>query len=111
MASHNESYRAGELKGQTEEKAKQMAGSVGDKAREAKDWTGQTAQAAKEKAGQTAQAAKEKGSEATQKTGETTKAGPGILQQTGDQVKQMATTAADAVKSTLGMGKNEDIKK
>ncbi|KAL5575665.1 hypothetical protein UlMin_017364 [Ulmus minor] len=90
MASHTDSYNAGVVKGQTEEKAKQMIGSVGDKAQEAKEWTVQTAQAAKEKAEQATEPKKE----------------PGILQQTGEQVKQMAIGATDAVKSTLGVGKN-----
>ncbi|KAK9941361.1 hypothetical protein M0R45_017967 [Rubus argutus] len=49
MASHRQSYRAGEAKGQTEEKTNQMMESLGEKAQSAKDKTYQAAQTDKEK--------------------------------------------------------------
>ncbi|KAG4947888.1 hypothetical protein JHK82_041059 [Glycine max] len=56
MASHRQSYEAGQTKGRTEEKTNQMMGNNGEKTQEiaqaAKDKTQQTAQAAKEKAQQ-----------------------------------------------------------
>ncbi|XLU29210.1 hypothetical protein S245_065276, partial [Arachis hypogaea] len=77
MASHDQSFKAGEAKGQTQdnrfsffgrdyqllmvqEKTNQMMRNIGDKAQSAKDKTAQTAQAAKDKTQQAAQAAKER---------------------------------------------------
>ncbi|KAK1577474.1 hypothetical protein Q3G72_022068 [Acer saccharum] len=128
MASHNTSYKAGEAKGQAQEKTNQMMDKTAQTAQAAKDKTFQTAEAAKDKTVQTAQAAKEKATQTGQavkdKTSETadatkkksqetgqvardsTEAGKektgGILSQTGDQVKSMAQGAADAVKHTFG---------
>ncbi|XP_057732993.1 late embryogenesis abundant protein 2-like [Arachis stenosperma] len=59
MASHDQSFKAGEAKGQTQEKSNQMMSNIGDKAQAAKDKTAQTTQAAKDKTQQAAQAAKE----------------------------------------------------
>nr|XP_025621462.1 late embryogenesis abundant protein 2 [Arachis hypogaea] len=59
MASHDQSFKAGEAKGQTQEKSNQMMSNIGDKAQGAKDKTAHTAQAAKDKTQQAAQAAKE----------------------------------------------------
>ncbi|KAD6794560.1 hypothetical protein R6Q59_021463 [Mikania micrantha] len=79
MASHNQSYRADEDKGQAEEKAGQM-----------KDSTAGHLSAAKEKA----EAGKKKTS--------------GVMQRTTEQVMSMAQGAADKVKQTFGLMAEED---
>ncbi|WP_113444464.1 hypothetical protein, partial [Escherichia coli] len=74
MASHNQSYKAGEAKGQTEEKTNQMMDPAKETAQAARDKAAQTAQAAKDKAGQAGQAAKEKAAQAAQAAKETEQA-------------------------------------
>ncbi|KAL2338127.1 hypothetical protein Fmac_012573 [Flemingia macrophylla] len=92
MASHDQSYRAGEAKGRTEEKANQTMGNVGQKAQEAKEKTKGAAQGAKEKA---------------QEKSRKDNAG-GFLQKTGEKVKEVAHSATEAVKHTFGMAPQTD---
>ncbi|KAK2651525.1 hypothetical protein Ddye_011381 [Dipteronia dyeriana] len=66
MASHNQSYKAGEAKGQTEEKANQTIDTAKEKAQAAKDKASQTAQEAKDKTYQAAESAKDKAAQAAQ---------------------------------------------
>ncbi|KAM1098895.1 hypothetical protein TB2_005428 [Malus domestica] len=47
MASHRQTYRAGEAKGQAQEKTNQVMYTIGQKGQEVKDNTHETAQAAK----------------------------------------------------------------
>ncbi|KAJ4771734.1 hypothetical protein LUZ62_064712 [Rhynchospora pubera] len=116
MASQQEvNYRAGETKGRTEEKTGHMM----EKGREAVDATKEKANHAKDKTAEATQAAKERAQEGTDKTGsyigEKTEAAKqktgGILQQAGEQVKNVAVGAKEAVKNTLGMGENKDNEK
>ncbi|KAG6792267.1 hypothetical protein POTOM_001411 [Populus tomentosa] len=121
MASHEQSYRAGESHGRAEllpeqEKTGRVTGNMKEKAREVKDKTCETAQQAKEKAGQKAQEAREKTAETTesakQKTQEGKESSKGVMQQTGEKVMKMAESAKDTVKQSLGMGgpgEDEDI--
>uniref|UniRef100_A0A0A0K6E1 Uncharacterized protein n=2 Tax=Cucumis sativus TaxID=3659 RepID=A0A0A0K6E1_CUCSA len=116
MASHNQSYRAGETKGRAEEKTNQAMGAMGEKAREAKEKTYETGRAAREKAHGAADSTKEWASDAAQTGREKAQAGKettgGILEQTGEKVKSMAQGAAEAVKSTFGMAQHdEDVDK
>ncbi|KAI3775031.1 hypothetical protein L1987_49599 [Smallanthus sonchifolius] len=94
-ASYNQSYRAGEAKGQAEEKTGQMM----DKARKTKDQTGSylsdKAGAAKEKAAQMGQSTKETAEARKEETG-------GVMKRTTEQVKSMAQGAADKVKQEFG---------
>lgn len=131
MASHDQSFRAGEATGRAEvyknslfislflalfifnelliingtcgfqEKGDRATETVKEKGREAKDRTNQTAQQAKEKTGEAAESTKEKASEGKEKT-------KGVFQQTGEKVKQVAQSAADTVKTTLGLGQHRD---
>ncbi|KAF8406966.1 hypothetical protein HHK36_006087 [Tetracentron sinense] len=106
MASHDKNYSAGEAKGQAQVKVDQMMGKgreatkiAKDGANTAKDKVVDTAEATRgqaQSAGKTAVPAKDK-------TG-------GLLQQTGDQVMNMAMGATDAVKHTLGIGCTEPVK-
>ncbi|GKV35811.1 hypothetical protein SLEP1_g44023 [Rubroshorea leprosula] len=111
MASQDQGFRAGEAKGRTEEKTNQTMDSMREKAEAAKNKTyesaeaaknktTETVEAAKDKSYETAEAAKEKAHEGKEKTG-------GVLQKTGEQMRNMAHGAADAVKHTFGMA-NED---
>lgn len=145
MASHEQSYRAGESHGRAEvyisydqfifringsnfpdwllmyllpeqEKTGRVTGSIKEKAREVKDKTYETAQQAKEKAAQTAQEAREKTAETTESAKQKAQEGKdnskGVMQQTGEKVMQMAESAKDTVKQTLGIGgpgEDEDI--
>ncbi|XP_050133767.1 late embryogenesis abundant protein 7 isoform X2 [Malus sylvestris] len=114
MASQDQrqSYRAGEAKGQAQEKTNQVMGTVGNKAQEERNKAAEKAEQAKEKAWETKETAQQKAEEAAQKTKETAQYGKekasGIMQQTGEQMKHMAQGAADAVKGTFGLGKNDD---
>lgn len=101
MASHDQSFRAGEAKGQAQEKTNQTMDSMKGKAEAAKNKTYATAEAAKDKTKETADAARDKAYEGKEKTG-------GILQKTGEQMKNMAHNAADAVKNTFGMANEDD---
>ncbi|KAI3525111.1 hypothetical protein L1887_03783 [Cichorium endivia] len=85
MASQNQRYRAGEAKGQAEEKTQQTGSYVSEKAGGAKEKASQMGQSMKE----TAEAGKEKSG--------------GLMQRTGEQVKNMAQGAADKVKQSFGM--------
>ncbi|KAL8520559.1 hypothetical protein ACS0TY_011186 [Phlomoides rotata] len=73
--------------------------------------TGSYTGAAKDKALRTAEATKKKAGHMVESGKETSQAGKektwGILQQTGEQVKGMAT---DAVKRTVGMAEEEENK-
>ncbi|KAI3773404.1 hypothetical protein L1987_47931 [Smallanthus sonchifolius] len=127
MASQESQFRAGEAKGQAEEKTGQVMGNIRDKAQQGKDKTSETAGSAwnktkestdqtgsyvSEKASQMSKATKDKASDMAQSTKETAQAGKektgGMMQRTGEKVKGMAQGAADAVKSTFGMGGDED---
>ncbi|KAL1330357.1 hypothetical protein HN51_047591 [Arachis hypogaea] len=84
MSSAQQSYNAGQAKAQTEasfQAAKDSASAAADKAQAAYNTTGQAREENKEEAA-------------------------GFLQQTGEQVKNMAQGAVDTVKHTLGMDKN-----
>nr|XP_043626197.1 late embryogenesis abundant protein Dc3-like [Erigeron canadensis] len=89
MASQKQSYRAGEAKGQAEEKTRQTK----DDTATAKDKATQMGRSTKE----TTEAGKEK-------------TGGGVIQRTSEQVKNMAQGAAEKVKlDTFGMaGNGED---
>uniref|UniRef100_A0A9I9DT19 Uncharacterized protein n=1 Tax=Cucumis melo TaxID=3656 RepID=A0A9I9DT19_CUCME len=112
MASHNQSYRAGETKGRAEEKTNQAMGTMGEKAREAKEKTYETGRAVKDKAHGAADSTKEWASDTAQAGREKAQTGKettgGILEQTGEKVKSMAQGAAEAVKSTFGMASQND---
>lgn len=134
MASRDQQYRAGQAKGQAEEKTNQMLGNVKDKAQQSKDQTSDTmgsawdktkeskdqtgsymsdkAGQAKDKASQMGQATKDKASDMARSTKETAEAGKdetgGMMQRTGETVKNMAAGATEVVKNTLGMGGNEE---
>ncbi|KAK0594922.1 hypothetical protein LWI29_001824 [Acer saccharum] len=75
MASHNQSYKAGEPKGQAPQaNVKSLNMCVKQEtAQAAKDKTSQTAEGAKDKAGQTGQAAKDKAGQAAKETGQAAK--------------------------------------
>ncbi|OMO54279.1 hypothetical protein CCACVL1_27926 [Corchorus capsularis] len=116
MASHKQTYQAGQAEGRARERGEQMKDNIKDKAEAAKQKTFEAAQQAKDKTFQTSQAAKDKTQESGHATGE--KAGEareksaGILQQTGEKMRNMATGAADAVKHTFGMAdqaEDEDV--
>ncbi|KAG4983183.1 hypothetical protein AAZX31_10G124500 [Glycine max] len=87
MSSAQQNFNAGQTQGQTQVKAeefvqstKETASAATDKANAAANTTGQTAQQNKDESA-------------------------GFLQQTGEQVKNMAQGAVDSVKHTLGMDK------
>ncbi|KAG4909770.1 hypothetical protein JHK87_055886 [Glycine soja] len=87
MSSAQQNFNAGQTQGQTQAKAehfvqstKETASAAADKASAASNTTGQTVQQNKEESA-------------------------GFLQQTGEQVKNMAQGAVDSVKHTLGMDK------
>ncbi|KAL5138393.1 Late embryogenesis abundant protein 2 [Glycine soja] len=91
MSSAQQNFNAGQTQGQTQVKAeefvqstKETASAATDKANAAANTTGQTAQQNKDESA-------------------------GFLQQTGEQVKNMAQGAVDSVKHTLGMDKNHKI--
>ncbi|PKI48517.1 hypothetical protein CRG98_031139 [Punica granatum] len=69
MASHDQSYKAGEAHGRLEEGKNQMVGTMTDKTEAAKDKTYETAQAGKDKTQETAHATKEKTKESTKQSG------------------------------------------
>ncbi|CAN6486010.1 unnamed protein product [Victoria cruziana] len=101
-------FQAGETKAHAEEKTGQMMEKGSDAAEEAKGRAVGGVQTVKDRASVVAGAAKDKAGGAAESARETAREGKeragGILQQTGEQVKSMAQGAADAVKSTLGMG-------
>lgn len=88
---------------ETAEAAKNVTSRAAQSVKESKDQTGsylsEKTGAAKEKTSEAAESAKPKDLAGKEKT-------PGILQQTGERVKNMAQSAADAVKNTVGMGKD-----
>ncbi|CAN6464756.1 unnamed protein product [Victoria cruziana] len=86
MADSRQMFRAGQAKGQAEEKTEQWIDSAKD-----------TAHAAGEKACEAAQSAADSAEHCQQQA-------PSFLQQTGEQIKNMAHGAAESVKQTLGMG-------
>ncbi|OMP00150.1 hypothetical protein COLO4_12891 [Corchorus olitorius] len=112
MASHKQSYQAGQAEGRARERGEQMKDNIKDKAEAAKQKTFEAAQQAKDKTFQTSQAAKEKSQQSGHATGEKAEEArdksAGILQQTGERMRNMATGAADAVKHTFGMAEAED---
>ncbi|KAK1257146.1 hypothetical protein QJS04_geneDACA024670 [Acorus gramineus] len=81
-------FRAGQARGQGAEKANQVIDSAKD----------------------TAQLAKDRACDATRSTHESAQQGAekttGFLQQTGEQVMNMAQGAVDTMKNTLGVGDN-----
>ncbi|XP_004497781.1 uncharacterized protein [Cicer arietinum] len=90
MSSAQQNFSAGQSHGQTQAKAedwvqstKESASAAADRAHAAANTTGQTAERNKEEAA-------------------------GFLQQTGEQVKNMAQGAVESVKHTLGMDKNQN---
>ncbi|KAK1309246.1 hypothetical protein QJS10_CPA09g01941 [Acorus calamus] len=86
--STTQQFKAGEARGRGAENANQMMESVKDKAQTARD--------------KTCDAARSTHDSAQQGTEKAT----GFLQQTGEQVMNMAQGAVDSVKNTLGVGDN-----
>ncbi|TKY53637.1 Late embryogenesis abundant protein D-7 [Spatholobus suberectus] len=87
MSSAQQNFNAGQTQGQTQATAENWVQSTKDSASAASD----KAQAAANTTGQTAQQSMEESA--------------GFLQQTGEQMKNMAQGAVDSVKHTLGMDK------
>ncbi|KAL1330282.1 hypothetical protein HN51_047467 [Arachis hypogaea] len=84
MSSAQQNFNAGQAQAKTEanfQAAKDSASAAADRAKAAYNTTGQAREENKEEA-------------------------TGLLQQTGEQVKNMAQGAVDTVKHTLGMDKN-----
>ncbi|MED6200370.1 hypothetical protein PIB30_084380 [Stylosanthes scabra] len=84
MSSAQQNYNAGQAKAQTEasyQAAKDSASAAADRAKAAYNTEGQAREENKDEAA-------------------------GFLQQTGEQVKNMAQGAVDSVKHSLGMDKN-----
>ncbi|KAL5698084.1 hypothetical protein ACHQM5_029166 [Ranunculus cassubicifolius] len=95
MASNDQSYKIGEAKGQTQEKAGHMMDGVKDTAQAAKaKVTGE--KTAGDHVNETAQATRDTAQAGSEKTGNAFTA-------TGDKIKEVAGGATDAVKNTLGM--------
>ncbi|KAF6144368.1 hypothetical protein GIB67_024604 [Kingdonia uniflora] len=84
--SNQQSLQAGEMKGQAQEKTSEWIDSAKD-----------TANTAQHKTCEASQSAKESGQHGQEQAS-------GFLQQTGEKVMDMASGAADSVKSTLGVG-------
>ncbi|KAF9610034.1 hypothetical protein IFM89_019762 [Coptis chinensis] len=84
--SSQQTFRAGETQGNAEAKAEDWIQSTKD-----------TANAAQDKACNAAQSAKESGQQGQEHAA-------GFIQQTGEQVMNMAHGAMDSVKTTLGVG-------
>ncbi|KAI3832266.1 hypothetical protein MKX03_011981 [Papaver bracteatum] len=91
--SSNQSFNAGATKGHAQAKTQEWVESAKDTAQSARDKTADAAQSASD-------SAQQKREEAS-----------GFLQQTGEQVINMAQGAMDSVKSTLGVGDNNQHKK
>ncbi|KAL4308326.1 hypothetical protein GQ457_01G017990 [Hibiscus cannabinus] len=114
MASHGQSYRAGQAEGRAREKGEQMKESVKEKGEAAKQKTLETAEAIKDKtrggggAGSTDQKSKETSASAKARAEEAKEKSGGILQQTGDKVKNMAQGATETVKNTFGLADADD---
>ncbi|KAL6140984.1 hypothetical protein ACLB2K_059276 [Fragaria x ananassa] len=118
--SRRSSPRRGLQEHNRQDREKDLSQEANRKAEEAKNKTSETAQQAKEKTQSTmsqvkdkaAEEARRKAQEAAEKGKETTQAGKektsGILQQTGETMRNVAQGAADAVKSTIGMGKKDE---
>ncbi|KAJ0075406.1 hypothetical protein Patl1_34456 [Pistacia atlantica] len=107
MASHNQSYKAGEARGQSEEKTDQMMEIMKEKAREAKEKTAETAQAAKEKTSQTTQAAKDKTSQTAQAAKEKTGPDSPTAQAAKEKTGQTAQSAKEKASGTTEAAKQK----
>merc|ERR1711924_387471 len=88
MASAKQNYKSGQAHGQGQAKTEEWVQSTKDTANATKDKTASAAQSAQE----SAQHGKDQSA--------------GFLQQTGEQVKNMAQNAVDSVKNTIGMAEN-----
>ncbi|KAM1380688.1 hypothetical protein ACFX2I_022386 [Malus domestica] len=89
MSSMQQSFNAGQSQGQGQAKAEEWMQSTQETAHEARNATADAAESAKE----SAQHGKDQSA--------------GFLQQTGEQVMNMAHGAMDSVKSTLGMNEKK----
>ncbi|CAB4292497.1 unnamed protein product [Prunus armeniaca] len=89
MSSMQQPLNAGQAQGQGQAKAEELMQSTQDTANQAKNMTSDAAQSAK----QSAQHGKDQSA--------------GFIQQTGEQVMNMAHGAMDSVKSTLGMNEKK----
>ncbi|XP_058103640.1 late embryogenesis abundant protein 1-like [Magnolia sinica] len=92
MSNSQQMFQSGEARGHAAAKTDQMTQSAKNTANTAQEKASNAAQSAKESAQQ--------GKESTQ----------GFLQQTGEQVMNMAQGAVDSVKSTLGVGESQTKK-
>ncbi|KAK0596110.1 hypothetical protein LWI29_012921 [Acer saccharum] len=96
QAAKDKTYQTAEAaKDKTVQAAKATQDKAGQATQATKDKTSDTADATKKKSQETGQATRDSAEAGKEKTG-------GILSQTGDQVKNMAQGATDAVKRTFG---------
>ncbi|XLQ98667.1 hypothetical protein HN51_053362 [Arachis hypogaea] len=110
MASHDQSFRTGEAKGQTQEKTNQMMSNIGDKAQAVKDKTAQEAHSAWDKTAQTAQAAKDKTQQAAQtardRTSDTAQNTREKAQNTAGATRDKASEMGQATRESAQAGKD-----
>ncbi|KAI9107391.1 hypothetical protein K1719_021614 [Acacia pycnantha] len=101
MSSREQSFRAGETKGRTQEKANQTMESMGQKVQDVKEKSQNAAQGVREKAQDKGRGANERGWETAQSGKDNSE---GFMQQAGEKVRGMA----DSVKNTFGMDHNDE---
>ncbi|XP_024031295.1 late embryogenesis abundant protein 1 [Morus notabilis] len=89
MSSIQQEFNAGQNQAHTQAKTEELAQSIKDSANEAEERTAEAAQSASESAQQ--------GKDQT----------AGFLQQTGEQLKNVAQEAVDTVKGTLGISEQK----
>ncbi|ESQ56339.1 hypothetical protein EUTSA_v10026478mg [Eutrema salsugineum] len=106
-----QSFNAGQTRGQAQEKAEQWTESAKQTAQSARDKTADVAQSARDKAADITHSAQNKSADKSHSTRESAQHGQeqaaGFLGQTGESVKNMAQGALDGVKNSLGMNEKK----
>nr|CAD1820928.1 unnamed protein product [Ananas comosus var. bracteatus] len=107
MSNTQQMFKSGKAHGEGAEKAGQWMQSAKDTTKSMADSAQQNKDQAAEKADQWMQSAKDTTNSMGDSAQQNKDQAAGFLQQTGDQVKQMAQGAANAVKNAVGMGNTD----